>query len=92
PEAAHLRGVPVKVRLLGTYTLCGALAGLAGLLYMSRYGFVNPATAGQGMELTVIAAAVIGGCDVRGGQGTVVGVFLGCILLGVINVALAVLG
>lgn len=92
PEAAHLRGVPVKARLLGTYTLCGALAGLAGLLYMSRYGFVNPATAGQGMELTVIAAAVIGGCDVRGGQGTVIGVFLGCVLLGVINVALAVLG
>lgn len=92
PEAAHLRGVPVRKTVFVAYVLCGALAGLAGVLYMSRYGFVNPATAGQGMELTVIAATVIGGCDVRGGSGTVLGVVLGCVLLGVVNVALAVLG
>lgn len=92
PEAAHLRGVPVSRAVLMAYILCGALAGFAGVLYMSRYGFVNPGTAGLGFELTVIAATVIGGCDVRGGSGSVVGVFLGCILIGVVNVALSVLG
>ena len=52
----------------------------------------STATAGQGMELSVIAAVVIGGTPVRGGAGSVLGVFLGCVLLGAINVALAVLG
>lgn len=92
PEAAHLRGVPVRRSVLFAYVVCGALAGFAGILYMSRYGFVNPASAGQGMELTVIAATVIGGCDVRGGSGNAFGVVLGCVLLGTVNVALAVLG
>jgi len=74
------------------YTICGGLAGLAGVLYASRYGFVNPGTAGAGFELTVIAAVVIGGTNVLGGSGTVFGVLLGSLLLGTINVALSVLG
>lgn len=92
PVAAKLRGVRVERALTVAYTLSGALAGLAGLLYAGRYGFVNPGTAGQGMELTVIAAAVIGGCDVRGGSGSMLGVLYGCCLLAVVGVALAVLG
>jgi len=92
PEAARLRGVPVVRTTFLVYAATGALAGLAGVLYASRYGFVNPATAGQGLELSVIAAVVIGGTKVTGGTGTVLGVVLGCLLLGTINVALAVLG
>ncbi len=92
PEAARLRGIPVPKVTFLVYSVCGALAGLAGVLYASRYGFVNPGTAGQGFELTVIAAVVIGGTNVLGGSGTVLGVLLGCVLLGTINVALAVLG
>ncbi len=92
PEAAHLRGVQTKRALLATYALCGSLAGLGGLLYAARYGFVNPGSAGGGFELTVIAAVVIGGCDVRGGTGSVTGVVLGCALLTILDVALAVLG
>ena len=92
PEAARLRGVPVASTTFLVYALSGALAGLAGVLYASRYGFVNPATAGSGMELVVIAAVVIGGTRVTGGSGTVAGVLLGCLLLGAISVALAVLG
>ncbi len=92
PEAAHLRGLPVRKTLFLVYTICGALAGLAGVMYASRFGFVNPATCGQGMELTVIAAVVIGGTKVSGGSGTIAGVLLGCLLLGTISVALAVLG
>ena len=91
-EAAHLQGVPVRRTLLLAYSLCGALAGLASVMYASRYGSLNPGYAGLDMELTVIAAAVIGGCDVTGGVGSVLGVVLGCMLLGVINVGLAVLG
>jgi rhamnose transport system permease protein len=91
-EAARLHGIKVGSTLALAYVVCGALAGFAGMLYASRYGFVNPGTAGLGMELNVIAAVVIGGCDVRGGAGTVPGVVIGCVLLGVINVALAVIG
>lgn len=92
PGAARLRGIRVERTLLAVYALTGALCGLAGTLYASRFGFVNPATAGQGLELVVIAAVVIGGTNVVGGSGTVLGVLLGSLLLGAINVALSVMG
>lgn len=91
-DAARIHGIRVNGSLLTAYIVSGALAGFAGVMFASRYGSVNPGTAGQGMELNVIAATVIGGCDVRGGVGTVPGVVIGCVLLGVINVALAVIG
>jgi rhamnose transport system permease protein len=92
PEAARLRGVPVKRTVFWVYAITGALCGLAGVCYISRFGFVNPGSAGAGLELSVIAAVVIGGTNVTGGVGTVLGVLLGCVMLAVINVALAVLG
>lgn len=92
PEAARLRGIPVARTVFLVYVISGAMAGLAGILYASRYGFVNPGETGVGLELTVIAAVVIGGTNVFGGSGSVLGVVLGCLLLGTINVALSVLG
>ena len=92
PDAALLRGVPVRRTTFLAYALSGALCGLAGSFYLSRYGFANPSTAGQGLELMVIASVVIGGTNVKGGTGSVLGVALGCLLLGAINVALSVLG
>lgn len=92
PEAARLRGVATTRTTFLVYLLTGGLSGLAGVLYLSRYGFVNPSTAGAGMELTVIAAVVIGGTKVAGGSGSVLGVLLGCLLLGVMSTALAVIG
>ena len=92
PDAAVLRGIPVSRTQFIVYTITGALAGLAGILYASRYGFVNPGETGVGFELTVIAAVVLGGTNVFGGSGSVIGTVLGCLLLGTINVALAVLG
>ena len=92
PEAAKLRGVPVEITTFSVYLITGALCGLAGILYASRFGFVNPGETGVGFELTVIAAVIIGGTNIFGGSGSVLGVFLGCLLLGTINVALAVLG
>jgi rhamnose transport system permease protein len=92
PDAARLRGVPVQSTIFLVYLLTGAAAGLAGILYASRFGFVNPGETGVGFELTVIAAVVIGGTNVFGGSGSVLGIFLGSLLLGTINVALSVLG
>jgi rhamnose transport system permease protein len=92
PEAARLRGIPVDLTTFIVYAITGAMAGLAGILYASRFGFVNPGQTGVGFELTVIAAVVLGGTNVFGGSGSVVGTVLGSLLLGTINVALAVLG
>lgn len=92
PDAAKLRGISVESTTFIVYLITGGLAGLAGILYASRFGFVNPGETGVGFELTVIAAAIIGGTNIFGGSGTVLGVFLGCLLLGTISVALAVLG
>lgn len=92
PDAARLRGIPVKSTVFLVYVITGAACGLAGILYASRFGFVNPGETGVGFELTVIAAVVIGGTNVFGGSGTVLGTMLGSLLLGTINVALSVLG
>ena len=91
-EAAKVHGIRVNGLTILAYTLSGALAGFAGILYASRNMSVNPGTAGLGIELNVIAATVIGGTDVRGGSGSIIGVVIGCVLLGVINVALSVTG
>lgn len=90
PVAARLRGVAVDRTLFLIFTLTGGLSGLAGVMYASRFGFVNPGQTGTGFELSVIAATVIGGTDVFGGSGSVLGTLLGCLLLGVINNALTV--
>jgi rhamnose transport system permease protein len=91
-EAAKLRGVSLNKGIFLAYCACGAMAGLAGVMYASRFGFVNPGSAGQNFELTVIAAVAIGGAKLTGGAGTVVGTLLGCVLLSCINVALSTLG
>lgn len=91
PDAAALRGIPAGRIAFLSYVLCGAAAGLAGVLYTSRFGNVNPAQIGSGFELQVIAAAVIGGVSVFGGVGGVPGVSLSALLLGTVNVALTVL-
>jgi rhamnose transport system permease protein len=92
PAAAVLRGLPVRRVLLLIFTITGALSGIAGLMFASRFGYVNPASTGAQMELIVISAVVIGGVNVFGGSGSVLGVMLGCLLLGLVNVALPMLG
>ncbi len=90
PDAARLNGLAPNSIIAGSFIACGALAGLAGVMYASRYGFVNPAQTGNGFELQVIAATVIGGTQVTGGSGTAVGTLLGCILLAAISNVLTV--
>jgi rhamnose transport system permease protein len=92
PEAAKLRGINVNRIIFMVFTLTGAGAGLAGIMYASRFGYVNPGITGLGFEFVVITAVIVGGTSIFGGSGSISGTVLGCILLGVINVALAVLG
>lgn len=92
PEAALLRGIPVRSMLLIIFSLTGALSGIAGVMYASRMGFINPGETGVGFEFVVITATVIGGANIYGGSGSVLGTLLGSFLLGTISVALSVLG
>ncbi|MER6676656.1 ABC transporter permease [Streptomyces sp. NPDC000983] len=91
PEAARLAGIPVRKRILAAYTFCGALAGLAGALYLARFGNVDSGT-GNGYELTVVSAVVVGGVVFTGGSGSVYGAALGAMLLTSINSVLPALG
>jgi len=91
PAAAHLYGLKVTQRVLTAFVVCGALAGLAGVLYAARYGTVN-SQAGSGWELDAVGAAVIGGVAIFGGSGTVWGAAIGAYLLLTINRALPVIG
>jgi rhamnose transport system permease protein len=90
PEGARLAGVRSDRRVLAAFVLAGALAGLGGVLFTARFGTVD-ATAGTGYELTVIAAAVVGGVAIFGGTGSVYGAALGALLLGTITSSLIVL-
>jgi rhamnose transport system permease protein len=90
PEGARLAGVRSERRVLAAFVLAGALAGLGGVLFTARFGTVD-ATAGTGYELTVIAAAVVGGVAIFGGTGSVYGAALGALLLGTITSSLIVL-
>jgi rhamnose transport system permease protein len=87
PDAARLFGIPVGVRVLSAFIACGALTGLAGVLYASRYNSVGALT-GSGIELDVVAAVVVGGVAIFGGSGTVAGAAIGAVLLSTITGAL----
>ncbi len=92
PVAAPLRGINVTKVTLLVFALSGALSGLAGIMYASRWGFVNPSNTGAGFEFQVIAAVVIGGVSINGGSGSVAGTVLGVLLLGCVSAALPLLG
>lgn len=90
PVAAELYGLRVRWRVIGAFVLCGALAGLAGVVYAARYGTISSG-AGIGIELQAVGAAVIGGVAIFGGSGTVWGAAIGAMLLVTINRALPIL-
>lgn len=87
PAAATLFGIKVNRRVMFAFLVNGLLAGLAGVLYAARFNSVG-ATTGTGMELDVVAAAVVGGVAIFGGSGSVVGAALGAMLLTTITSAL----
>lgn len=89
-KAAILSGINTSRVKIGVFTLTAVLSSIAGLLTLSRFGVATP-TAGEGTELRVISAAVIGGASLKGGEGTIFGTVLGVILLNVISNALVLL-
>jgi rhamnose transport system permease protein len=84
PEAARLAGVRVGRRVMTAFAISGALAGLGGFMFAARFASVD-AVAGRGFELDVVTAVVIGGVNVFGGSGTVLGAVLGAVLVGTIQ-------
>ena len=87
PESARISGIKNDRILLMVYTIMGSLAGLAGVLWVSKFASAQGDTA-VGYELNVIAACVLGGVNIAGGSGKISGIILGSLLLGILNNAL----
>ncbi len=85
PVVARLAGLNVRAYQIGVYVLSGAAAGLAGMLLAARTGSGQPISGSDGLELQAITAAVLGGCALTGGKGTIIGGLLGVLILGVLN-------
>lgn len=87
PDAAEMTGLPVRRMTISAYTLCGALSGLAGFLFLARFGNIT-VVAAQGMELQVVAAVVVGGINIFGGSGSMLGALLGTVLIATLEQSL----
>jgi len=87
PEAARVSGLPSQRIVLVAFITSGAIAGLGGFMFLTRYGDLTPAAA-QGMELMVIAAAVVGGVSTNGGSGTMIGALLGAVMINLLQQSL----
>ena len=84
PKAARFSAVPVNRLLFTLYTGCGLVCGLAAVVYTARFATARP-DAATGLELEVIACVVIGGTRITGGNGSVIGTFLGVLILGTLR-------
>jgi ribose transport system permease protein len=89
-KAALYSGIRTNQVKFWVTVMCSTLAGFAGVIYMARFGSATP-TFGVGMELNIIAAAVIGGASLNGGSGTILGAILGIALLSVVSSSLILL-
>ncbi|MGH2613843.1 MAG: ABC transporter permease [Thermomicrobiales bacterium] len=90
-EAARLAGINVGRVKMFVYTMSGFLAAVSGIILLSRLVSAQP-SAGLGFELPVIAAAIIGGTSLLGGEGTVLGAVLGAAIIGVLENGMVLLG
>jgi ribose transport system permease protein len=91
-EAARYSGINTKRVIASTYILSGFLAGIAGIMIAFYTNSISPSSHGNFFELYGIAAAVLGGCSLRGGEGSIVGIVLGTILLQVLQNLVNLLG
>lgn len=90
-KSARLSGISVDKMKILNYTIVGLLAGLAGIIMTSRMGAAS-VTQGTGLELRVITAVIIGGASLQGGEGSVLGAFLGSLLMALITNVLTLTG
>ncbi|MES1263730.1 MAG: ABC transporter permease, partial [Peristeroidobacter soli] len=91
PEAANYSGIDAGRMQFIAYTVCGAIAGVCGYLWVARFAVAYTDIA-LGFELSVIAACLIGGVAIAGGVGTAAGVVLGCLFIGIIRSSLPLVG
>ena len=87
PDAARTAGLPVQRDVFLAFVGSGAIAGLAGFVFLARFGNIT-VVAGQGLELQVVAAVVVGGVHIFGGSGSMIGAFLGAVLIAVLQASL----
>jgi ribose transport system permease protein len=85
PEAARYAGINTNGIVTLTYVICGALTAISGIIFAFYTNSVSPANHGNAYELYGIAAAVLGGCSLRGGEGSVIGIVIGTALLQVLR-------
>lgn len=90
-KAAVLSGINVKRMKVFNFAFIGFLAALAGIIITARLGSAST-TAGKGLELRVISAVIIGGASLKGGEGTILGAFLGTLLMSIIISSINLLG
>jgi ribose transport system permease protein len=90
-DSARLAGINVSRFTIITYSITGVLCAVSGILMLSRLGSA-PSTLGQGVEFNIISALLIGGISFSGGEGSIIGAFLGILLMGIISNALALFG
>ena len=91
PEAAAILGIRRRLVVFAAFSACGLLAGVAGVMWVMEFGTIN-GTSASGVVLQVVAAVVVGGVNIFGGSGTVVGAALGATFLGFIGNALLLVG
>ncbi len=87
PDAAELIGMPTRQIVFSAFVLSGTLSGLAGFMFLARFGNIT-VEAARGMELQVVAAVVVGGVNIFGGSGTVFGAMLGAIMIAILEQSL----
>ena len=90
-EATKLAGVNVKFYHIAAYTICGFFAGLAAIAYSATYVTIYPGS-GAGFEMDAIAGAIVGGVSASGGVGSILGAFLGVLVISLMKVGLPFIG
>jgi ribose transport system permease protein/L-arabinose transport system permease protein len=85
PTVARLAGIAVRRYQVGIYAMSGCAAAIAGIVLAGRTMSGQPASGSQGLELEAITAAILGGCALQGGKGTIIGAMLGVLIIGVLN-------
>jgi ribose transport system permease protein len=91
-EAARYSGIPTHLVIISAYVICSALTAVAAIFFAMYTRSISPSSHGNFYELYAIAAAVLGGCSLRGGEGSILGVVLGTILLQVLQNLVNLLG
>ena len=91
PEAARILGIRSRLVVFAAFSICGLLAGVAGVMWVMEFGTIN-GTSANGVTLAVVAAVVVGGVNIFGGSGTVAGAAIGALFLGFIANALILVG